>query len=344
MTKKQELKDQLLPNNYLPNLLNLVSSRGGNVARVLNRADLDTRHVEPLNATIRWAQFHDIIVAAREEINEPGLGLYLGSQLTITTHGLLGLAAMSSANLEETAEVASRYIATRTPLVALRLQKNSRYALLNIDELFALGDIRTTFLEVLAETLQAVIRFVSGNQCQLQEVRFAFQEPKYSSLYQAFFDCPVVFNAPANQLVLNITDLALPCILADSRAKQQAAHQCQLLLSEWQAKQNLSGQIRLILGRTKGRFPSYEQVADELAMAPRTLRRRLAEEETSYQQLVEIWRQDMAHQYLTTTGLGIQQIAYLLGYADPANFGRAFRKWHTGRSPSQYRQQHSAMN
>jgi AraC-like DNA-binding protein len=62
----------------------------------------------------------------------------------------------------------------------------------------------------------------------------------------------------------------------------------------------------------------------------------LREEQLSYQQLVAQWRQQMATHYLCNTALAVQQIAYLLGYADPANFGRAFLQ-HQGVSPQKFR-------
>ncbi|MAX98129.1 MAG: hypothetical protein CMI08_02825 [Oceanospirillaceae bacterium] len=100
----------------------------------------------------------------------------------------------------------------------------------------------------------------------------------------------------------------------------------------------------MMLARAKGRFPSFEQVADELVLSPRTLRRRLAGEGTSYKELLDQWRQDMACQYLTTTRLSVQQISHLLGYNDPANFGRAFRRRNAGLSPLNFRRQHAEQN
>jgi len=87
----------------------------------------------------------------------------------------------------------------------------------------------------------------------------------------------------------------------------------------------------------QGEFPSLDKVAAQLAMTPRTLRRRLDERNTNFRQITDDVRYQLARQYLQTTTLSIQEIAYLLGYADPSNFGRAFRKW-AGTGPSDFRQ------
>ncbi len=328
-----------LPTNYLRNLLDLVAGRGGDGLQMMQRSGLSPELIDTIDGQISWEQFSGALRESRNEIDEPGLGLYLGSQLTITTHGLLGLAAMSSPTLGDAARLACQYVATRTPLVSLRLEKKGLQVSLTIDELYALGDIRATFLETLTVTLLAVIDFVAGGQARVSQVNFAFQTPEYSSLYEAFFPCPVRFNQEQNQIILPAADLNIPSRLADIQVQRQAAQQCEQQLKQWQERQKLSGQIRMMLGRAKGRFPGFEQVADELSLSPRTLRRRLAEEGTSYQELLEIWRQEMAHQYLRTTNLSVQQISYLLGYNDPANFGRAFRKRNDGISPLRFRQQ-----
>jgi len=328
----------LLPTNYLRHLMLLVASRGGNSQRILAISGLNPAELEQPDGLVNVQQFLWLLREARAELNEPALGLYLGSQLTITSHGLLGLAAMSSATLEEALQLSCKYVATRTPLVSLQLDTTGRCARLFMDELYALGDIRALFIEALSVTILAVIDFVVQRQCQPVEMHFAFAPPPYQALYQAFFRCPVLFNQPRHQLVLPKQALQLRSVLADRQMQLQASRQCANELQQWQQRQLLSGQIRLLLGRVKGRCPGFAQIATELALAPRTLRRRLASEGTSYQQLLEQWRLEMAEQYLGTTNLSVQQISDLLGYNDPANFSRAFRRQHAGLSPLRFRQ------
>lgn len=328
----------LLPTNYLRHLLLLVASRGGQTDRLLALSGLTETELEQPDSLVNLPQFLLLLREARTALNEPALGLYLGSQLTITSHGLLGLAAMSSATLEEALQLSCKYIATRTPLVSLHLDTTGRYARLSIDELYALGDLRSLFLEALSVTILAVIDFVVQRQCQPIAMHFAFAAPPYQALYQAFFRCPVLFDQPRHQLILPKSALQLRSLLADKQMQLQASQQCANELQQWQQRQSVSGQIRLLLGRVKGRCPGFAQIAAELALSPRTLRRRLQDEGTSYQQLLEQWRQQMAEQYLTTTKLSMQQISDLLGYNDPANFNRAFRRQHAGLSPLRFRQ------
>jgi AraC-like DNA-binding protein len=79
-----------------------------------------------------------------------------------------------------------------------------------------------------------------------------------------------------------------------------------------------------------------EEIAEDLHMSSRTLRRQLQQFDTSFQDLLTDVRKQRALTLLKTTDKPIDQIAAELGYSDPSNFGRAFRKW-IGKSPSDWR-------
>jgi AraC-like DNA-binding protein len=89
---------------------------------------------------------------------------------------------------------------------------------------------------------------------------------------------------------------------------------------------------------TPGRFPPFEEAAAMMHMSPRTLRRRLSEEGTTYQEIVHELRRQLAETYLRGNVLTVTEIAEMLGYTDVSNFRRAFVAW-TGSSPAAYRRQ-----
>jgi AraC-like DNA-binding protein len=71
----------------------------------------------------------------------------------------------------------------------------------------------------------------------------------------------------------------------------------------------------------------------------RSLQRKLADKGTSFARLLEDTRRELSRQYVANSRLSVAEITYLLGFSDPANFTRAFRRW-TGQSPSTFRQNH----
>jgi AraC-like DNA-binding protein len=80
-----------------------------------------------------------------------------------------------------------------------------------------------------------------------------------------------------------------------------------------------------------------ESIADALHLSRRSLQRRLKEEGTSYTQVLDETRRQLAAQYVRHSRLSINEITYLLGFSEPSNFSRAFRRW-TGASPTAYRE------
>ena len=112
---------------------------------------------------------------------------------------------------------------------------------------------------------------------------------------------------------------------------------CQEILRKYIGEENLSTRIRHIILRVPGEFPDEAAVADALALSGRTLRRQLGKLGTSYRQLLDQVRSDLAQQYLANSSLSVEQVALLLGYTETTNFRRAFKRW-LGVSPRDYRQ------
>jgi AraC-like DNA-binding protein len=82
--------------------------------------------------------------------------------------------------------------------------------------------------------------------------------------------------------------------------------------------------------------PTLEDAALTLGMSPRSLQRRLARLDTSYERIVDDWRRRQAERLLTDAAIGISDVGVRLGYSHPSHFIRAFRRWH-GMVPSDFR-------
>jgi AraC-like DNA-binding protein len=103
------------------------------------------------------------------------------------------------------------------------------------------------------------------------------------------------------------------------------------------ADEGLRYEVRRALARRiAGGDTRIGSVARELATSARTLQRRLAEQGSSYQSLVELARCEAAEQYLSDQSLSIAEISYLLGYSEPSALHRAFKRW-KGTTPQAFR-------
>ena len=168
------------------------------------------------------------------------------------------------------------------------------------------------------------------------ELRFTYPEPEYFARMRPVMPVPVYFDCAYNQMRFPVERLDYELQFADPRLARMAADQCEQEMASIKAPPALLGQVRRIILGGGGRFPGVEEVASELHMSSRTLKRKLQQLGTSYQEVLDGLRKGLAVEYLTQTDKTVDEIAMSLGYSDASNFARAFRRW-TARSPSDYR-------
>jgi AraC-like DNA-binding protein len=126
--------------------------------------------------------------------------------------------------------------------------------------------------------------------------------------------------------------LDLPLLQSDPAALRLAREQCERELEELQRRGGLVARVDSLLLRREGGYRTLAELAEQLHLSARTLKRKLKEQGTSYSDLLEQARRSEATRLLASDS-SIEQIAAWLGYSDAANFTRAFRRW-TGRTPA----------
>jgi AraC-like DNA-binding protein len=137
---------------------------------------------------------------------------------------------------------------------------------------------------------------------------------------------------------MDAANLDTPMPLRDAETSTLCQQQCQLLLARMSKSSGFVDQVRQLIVARPGYFPDIDYVAERLNMTSRTLRRRLTDENSSYQQILAEVRYQLACEYLGTSSLPLEEVSVLLGYSTPGNFSHAFKRWH-GSSPRQYRQE-----
>jgi AraC-like DNA-binding protein len=160
-----------------------------------------------------------------------------------------------------------------------------------------------------------------------------------STQYEAFFGCPVLFDQPYSALIVPLAYLQLPLRQADAQLLRTLEEHALGLLATLEDA-SLEQQVKNILrGLLKQGLPRKEQVAEQLNVSLRTLQRQLQQTGTSYQQVLDELRQELAEHYLLNSDLPIQEIAQYLGFTEPRSFHRAFKN-RRGMPPGEFRQVH----
>jgi AraC-like DNA-binding protein len=302
----------------------------------LGRAVCVASLAEP-GARLTLAQIETLVAQARALTREPGLGLYLGLQMSISSHGYLGFAAMSAATVRDALTLATRFAPTRTDALRLRLHEDAGAAALVVEERVPLGSARDFVILALLVGIWQMGRALTGQDLD-GRLEVAFAEPAYMARFGPFAGGRLRFEQPAHQLVFDAKVLELPMKMADPAAARLAADACERELAALRAgaDERVLAQVERVVARAGGGFHTLGEVARALHLSPRTLKRRLAAEGASFSDIVEHARRERALLLLRSHELSLEDVAERLGYSDVANFTRAFRRW-TGATPGAYR-------
>ncbi|MES2820406.1 MAG: AraC family transcriptional regulator [Pseudomonadota bacterium] len=329
---------ELVPVAYGVALLELVESLGLPRDALLASARLKPQVLDSPNGRLSFADFHLLIGSALQRCNEPALGLLLGQRLNVSTHGILGYAVLSSANLGKALQFALTYYRVLGLAFELELVEQGDRVELRALEAMPLGALGYFAAEALMASLHGIACFLLGEPLRDVRIGFAHPAPEYAERYAAIFDMPVVFAQPYHFLNLPTHYLQRPMALANPATVRMCEQQCEALLVSLDVQDGLLTRVRRLLLARPGEFPDLESAARALHTSGRSLRRQLSGLGTSYQAVLDEVRKRLALQYLGTTQLPLFEVAALLGFSDVSNFRRAFRKW-TGKRPGDYRGQ-----
>ncbi len=146
----------------------------------------------------------------------------------------------------------------------------------------------------------------------------------------------MLFGEPENRLVFDATWLDGTPKLGNDITYATVVELCDRLMDELQLSAGIAGKVRRVLLTNLKRPRSFGDIASDVNMSERTLRRKLREENTSFRNLVDQLRMEMAIKYLRDTDLSVEAISESLGFSDAANFRQAFRRW-TKAAPHAFR-------
>lgn len=336
MRQAFDFSAELVPVAYAEALLQLAEEYGVARDALCAAARVRPEVLTSPTGRLSFVDFHQLSQSALDRCGDPALGLVLGQRLNVSTHGILGYAVLSSANLGTALQFALRYYRVLGLAFELEMIEQDGHAELRAVESFPMGAQSRFAAEGLLTSIHTIARFLLGDDLDDLAVGFAHVAPPYAERYREVFGVPAQFEQACHWLRLPSHYLQRPMALANPATVQMCEQQCEALLASLDVQDALLTRVRRLLLARPGDFPDLDGAAQALHTSARSLRRHLSQLGTSYQQVLDDVRRRLALQYLTTTHLPLFEIAHLLGYSDPSNFRRAFRKW-TGKLPSDYR-------
>ncbi|MDQ8036926.1 MAG: AraC family transcriptional regulator ligand-binding domain-containing protein [Pedobacter sp.] len=265
------------------------------------------------------------------------LGLRYAAQLRPSSHGLLGAAVLTGANLQTAIDLFYDYVGLIAPFLLLHQEDRRGNRVLVLDIIGNTTGVDPVLIyDITLLSTFNILKLILGDRTRELVFHFAHAAPAHADAYAKYFDGHVQFNASCN-------GVSIPMEFLDARVPTSDEDTHRLLVGQISEKMDLVhaqnsfvDSVRFHLKRTDGPLPRMSSVASAFNMSARTFRNRLRRHNTSFQLLLDKERHDQAVHFLRTTDKSVKEIAYILGFQESSNFSRVFKKW-TGLTPLDYR-------
>lgn len=192
--------------------------------------------------------------------------------------------------------------------------------------------------EFILLTFLNICRWIANKPIKPLAIELAYAQPVSTQRHAQAFGCPVRFGAARTGMLMSAQDMQMA--LPGSNAMLADMHErLALELLAKTERRRFTAQVREVIVRClPDGSPPRGVAAAALYVSERTLQRRLEDEGTSYNDLLDVTRREMAREYLAKPQMALSQVAFLVGFADQSTFCRACYRWF-GSSPKQVRKQ-----
>ena len=294
-------------------------------ARINPRFLADPDHFISYRAVIR------LLELAARETNCPHLGLLLSRKQGVSMLGAVGLYVQQAPNVRSAVEALVRYVYLHAQGARVALNVAGDRACITFG-LEIPGLVQATQIVELSIGIgYNILRELCGPNWSPRAVKFCHDGPKQVRTHRRFFNSPVHFNRELNGLMFDASFLDNRVSNADNTLRRYLGSYLESL--EISHPHDIVAQVRQLIRSSLATGDcAIEHVAQLLSVNKRTLQRQLKEQGTTFAELLESVRIDMARQYLSDSDVPLTQLTYILGYSELSVFSRAFKRWF-GKSP-----------
>jgi AraC-like DNA-binding protein len=268
------------------------------------------------------------------------VGVLIGERLGQAPLGLVGYAMRHGGTVGEAMAWLDRYRAVLHPDLVPRQERRREPAgervVYSKPVYPVFARLREPVIAQAAGTV-AVIRGISGQDVRARWVSLPLPRPQDPGPVERWFQCPVAWAAPLLEVAFDAAVLDLPLPKADPHLFDYLSRRAKALQADLPGTTHAARarrEVGELLAKGDARLPV---VAQRLGTSERTLHRRLAEEGTTFAELLDDERKERALLLLEDPRLSCSEVAFLLGYTETAPFFRAFKRW-TGATPQAHRQ------
>jgi AraC-like DNA-binding protein len=279
-----------------------------------------------------------LLELAAIELHDDCLGLHLARDFELGEIGLLYFVISSSERLSDALRNAERYCAIINEGVRLKISLDGP-VVIDIEYLDVDRQFDRQHIEFWMVTLIRICRTVTDARLAPSSVKLRHFRPQTPPELRSFLGCEIQFAAKVDQICFSAAARALPAVKADGYLNKLLLQYADDALGQQRRSRPISVRSRVereiaqLLPHGKATLP---EVCRRIGMSRRTLARALADEGTTFSEVLRSLREALAKRYLQERQVPVSEVAWLLGYREVSSFTTAFARW-TGAGPRDFR-------
>lgn len=317
-------------------MINFAASKGLDRDQCLKDTGISPDMLADSQSYINRSQEMQLIANIQQALGQKAsAGFELGLQYNLATFGVWGFTMRSAKTLRQAVDIALRYIPLSTAYCDIQAIEHGDEFIIRHDASDICESLQDFIL--LRDMASAVnlIKEISYSGITLSGIQFSKADIIDAELVRELCGIEPELNAQYDQIVLRTADADRLLPSYDPQLFELLEAQCKSRLERLEPT-GLSAKVRELLIGPMGLSCALEDVANALAMSPRTLRRKLDAEGVGFRDIVDEERRQRAEFLLSHSSLKIEAIALELGFTDAGGFSRAFKRWKDC-TPGEYR-------
>lgn len=334
-----ERNDAVIPCTLLTSLIQYAQHKHIAYEPWFSRLNCTTEAITQGQALVSFDDIEQVFLHAHTTITEHALGIELVKSSGLGSMGLLGFVMQASQSTAQAFEAGLRFHRISGSVMNLSVIPDLEQVILRISPRHP-SSLNTIFFEEMSASIVNCLKALLGENNQPLAIDFSYPKPIFAQQYDDFFQCPIQFGQKQTQLYFTASLLDKPITSANTANYHQALHICKQQLEKLEQQTvhfSLSHQVYDYLEKSLPTSASLSEVATHFSLSERHLRRKLAQEQHSFQQIKQRVLFNHAQKLLLEQH-SIEMISHALGFSEAREFRRAFKRW-TKLSPSAFRQQ-----
>lgn len=324
-----------VPINYINAVLNAAELRGCDASQILEHCDIPPELLDQQKARVPAATFSKLTDMVSADLRDESCG-FMDQRTKPGTFAMMCNACIHCNTLGEFLERSTKFNYLVTDCVDLRIQRQGDTANYIVTPGAGMIDPNNFFTHVLLSLAHRLSSWLIAQHLVLESVNFTHPRPHYANEYNFLFQAPIKFDQASNKLCFSSNYLDMPLKQDEQAMEEFLTVPAMQLMSNPDTGTSFVAKVKsMIKDSISQQCPEFEDIASKLHTTSITLRRRLREEGTSYQQIKDDIRRDTAVYNLSRGTMSIEDVASSVGFSETTSFFRAFKRW-TGVTPRAY--------